>query len=355
MPIDIACSCGKKLKIKEEHAGRKFKCPACGGTIQTKAPALSSNVTKPGAAAGLPGSAANTAGQATRAAPVPPSKAAKPNSPASSAAKPPAPASNISPPSVSASSMLADELYALASSPAAPPASSREEPLQAIVIGPPGATAGLPSSAANTGGQATRGARGGWFANAQRIFWLIGSSFSYAALGATLASRKKQRSDGKKRLHWFFRLILGFAGVMLLLASPFYIMSCYHNYRTGQESEKWPNVKGAITRSDMDVQGFGRKMTYTPMIAYRYSVNGMEYSGSRVQFVRTAGSSESSAQSVLAKYPVNSTPTVYYDPANPTNCVLEPGNTSTGMVLSFVGPLFVLGMGVFCALAALKA
>lgn len=29
MPIQVACTCGKKLAVKEEFAGKKGKCPAC--------------------------------------------------------------------------------------------------------------------------------------------------------------------------------------------------------------------------------------------------------------------------------------------------------------------------------------
>lgn len=29
MPISFACACGKKLKVSEEHAGKKSRCPAC--------------------------------------------------------------------------------------------------------------------------------------------------------------------------------------------------------------------------------------------------------------------------------------------------------------------------------------
>src|SRR5262249_53173021 len=30
MPIQFTCSCGRALQAKEEHAGRRVKCPACG-------------------------------------------------------------------------------------------------------------------------------------------------------------------------------------------------------------------------------------------------------------------------------------------------------------------------------------
>ena len=39
MAISVACSCGKKLKVKEESAGRKVRCPGCGEAVVV--PALS--------------------------------------------------------------------------------------------------------------------------------------------------------------------------------------------------------------------------------------------------------------------------------------------------------------------------
>ncbi len=30
MTIEFECQCGKRLRVKDEHAGKKVKCPACG-------------------------------------------------------------------------------------------------------------------------------------------------------------------------------------------------------------------------------------------------------------------------------------------------------------------------------------
>src|SRR3954471_3142335 len=30
MPILLTCECGKQLRVKDENAGRRVKCPACG-------------------------------------------------------------------------------------------------------------------------------------------------------------------------------------------------------------------------------------------------------------------------------------------------------------------------------------
>ncbi len=39
MTIEFACRCGKTLRVKDEHAGRRFKCPGCGIAVQAPAAA----------------------------------------------------------------------------------------------------------------------------------------------------------------------------------------------------------------------------------------------------------------------------------------------------------------------------
>jgi hypothetical protein len=38
MPITLNCTCGKTLRVADEHAGRRVKCPACNAVIAPPAP-----------------------------------------------------------------------------------------------------------------------------------------------------------------------------------------------------------------------------------------------------------------------------------------------------------------------------
>lgn len=61
MPIQIQCSCGKRLQVKEQFAGKAVKCPGCGAAIQ------------------VPGGGAAAAPMAAQAAqPMPPQTPAQP-------------------------------------------------------------------------------------------------------------------------------------------------------------------------------------------------------------------------------------------------------------------------------------
>lgn len=38
MPITFNCACGKTLRVPDEHAGRRAKCPACAAVVTVPAP-----------------------------------------------------------------------------------------------------------------------------------------------------------------------------------------------------------------------------------------------------------------------------------------------------------------------------
>ena len=38
MPLTLNCACGKILRIADEHAGKRVKCPACSAVIASKPP-----------------------------------------------------------------------------------------------------------------------------------------------------------------------------------------------------------------------------------------------------------------------------------------------------------------------------
>lgn len=38
VPITFNCACGKTLKVPDEHAGRRAKCPVCGAVVGVPGP-----------------------------------------------------------------------------------------------------------------------------------------------------------------------------------------------------------------------------------------------------------------------------------------------------------------------------
>ncbi len=106
----------------------------------------------------------------------------------------------------------------------------------------------------------------------------------------------------------------------------------YFLYRRNQQSmayrqstQTWVSTTGTVLMSSVQSKHTGRSHSYYPVVVYVYAVNGQSYQSQRIkageQFlnVRVTGQ----AQATVARYPIGATVTVYYDPANPSECALE--------------------------------
>ena len=113
--------------------------------------------------------------------------------------------------------------------------------------------------------------------------------------------------------------------------------------QNARSSASWPSVSGQITSSSVshstDSEGAD---SYTPSVGYRYVVNDLQYSGSRIKFGETSYNKESEAAAVVARYPAGTTIPIYYDPAGPDTAVLEPGVTSGSYLFLAIGACFII-------------
>ena len=255
MPIGHTCSCGKKLRIKEEYSGRKFQCPQCGVVSRIGAAAPSQPVPTPP--------------------PGPPLVSVVPDAP---------PLVTVVPDNLAFSEIECEPVAA----PIRPPVS---------------------------------------------------------------ASQKRSASSKRSRKWWFNRkiqLLPLFAGVCLTVCAVLVGKMALYELLNGQRSKSWPSVQGTVTESGVEYKrkqsrrGFSH---YEAVVRYNFMVNGLRYSGSRVSFASTIHLTESAAKEEAGKYPVNSTPMVFYDPSNPSCCALEQGSNSLSMLLLVVVPIVMGGIG----------
>ena len=124
-----------------------------------------------------------------------------------------------------------------------------------------------------------------------------------------------------------------------------------------RQSESWPSVEGEIAHSAIlyntdTTTTNGSVATYKADIAYRYKVNGANYSSSKVAFLDLASSSTGRAQSIVERYPDKSKVDVYYNPADPSESILEPGSTGGINVLYLIAGIFATA-GVFFLIMSL--
>jgi len=131
-----------------------------------------------------------------------------------------------------------------------------------------------------------------------------------------------------------FGLFASIAGVICSFAIPVLVIGGigYFLYRRNQQSmayrqstQTWLSTTGTILMSSVQWKRTGNSSSTYPVVVYQYEVNGQRYQSQRIkageQFlnVRVMGQ----ADATVNRYSIGATVTVYYDPKNPAESVLE--------------------------------
>lgn len=129
-------------------------------------------------------------------------------------------------------------------------------------------------------------------------------------------------------------IFVGVAGAACAVILPVLILGGigYLLYKRNQQSsaarqiaQSWPGTPGTVLMSSVQSQHSGRSHSTYPVVVYQYSVNGKTYQSQTIkageQFfnVRVVGQ----AQATVARYPIGTSVTVYYNAENPAESALE--------------------------------
>lgn len=145
-------------------------------------------------------------------------------------------------------------------------------------------------------------------------------------------------------------LLLIAVGLGLLALVIFIPGSELRRWNLFRASNNWPSVMGTITKSGPSLYS---QEGYDPMIYYEFEDRGKRCKSNNVQFSHAFELSASDADSLIAKYPVGSRVTVYYNPNSRypcTNNILE-RVYKPDWVMLLVWILFSLmaaGVGLLC-------
>jgi hypothetical protein len=135
---------------------------------------------------------------------------------------------------------------------------------------------------------------------------------------------------------------LGITAIFLLLGGGLAVWG-WSILQNARASASWPTSPGMITRSEVthstDADGAD---SYQPKVTYEYLANNVEYESYTIKFGENSYSSRGRAEDIAATYPVGRQVTVYYDPGDPGNSVLEPGVTGGSYIVLGIGVLFVV-------------
>ena len=127
--------------------------------------------------------------------------------------------------------------------------------------------------------------------------------------------------------------------------------------RQARACARWPVAPGKILAAHRDVQllendddrrGGARGKPYDTFfgatVSYAYRVGGRDYRSTRLYVGRPVLSgSPKAAEAIIAKYPPGATVSVFYNPANPAEAMLEPLNFASANLaliaaIGFAGP-----------------
>lgn len=137
-----------------------------------------------------------------------------------------------------------------------------------------------------------------------------------------------------------------FGGGIALLIGIIFVGVSWGDISDYLDSQNWVESRGGVYNNDIEVSydSEDNSETYRARIYYFYMVGDERYEGDRVKFgddIYTG--SRSAAQNVLDKYPIEAQITVYYNPDQPENVVIERSVTNAMMVFAGIGALLALG------------
>ena len=133
-----------------------------------------------------------------------------------------------------------------------------------------------------------------------------------------------------------FVLIFGIIGVVILV-------KYFRDKKKTDESQSWSSASGKITESYMrrEASMESGSTIYYPEVQYDYEFLGTKYTGDRISFGGSSGNSNrKKSEETLAKYPIGQNVTIYYNPNNPEDAVLERKMGTGGTVFLIIGILF---------------
>lgn len=137
-------------------------------------------------------------------------------------------------------------------------------------------------------------------------------------------------------------VVLALAGLIV-----FFVL-CLPRYFHEMGSQNWPSTEGVIMETNL-VHAYGARGMdgYLPGLEYQYKVGVHAYVGTRIDFhTQDHLYTQSYAESWLQKYPPGRNVTVYYDPTDASNSILESGIKQEQHIIFYLGVGYIVAMSL---------
>lgn len=149
------------------------------------------------------------------------------------------------------------------------------------------------------------------------------------------------------------------SNVSLCIAPIFFILAIIFgiigivNRNKAQKAGRWPSVQGKVIearleeRTSPDPEDFSMA-NFRPVITYQYKVNGKVYNSNKTGVI-PMNYDQKTAQKKLDAFPLGSALTVYYNPENPEDALLNP-TKNTANIFLIIG---VVSLVISCVMTIL--
>lgn len=118
-------------------------------------------------------------------------------------------------------------------------------------------------------------------------------------------------------------------------------------------TKSWPHVEGTVLSSTVEEKvsqepseedgAPARELrVFTASVKYRYKVGEKQLTGDRLSLDELETSNRNTAVELAARYPPGASISVFYEPRDPTEAVLQPGVSGGSAIIPLVGVGLVL-------------
>jgi len=146
-------------------------------------------------------------------------------------------------------------------------------------------------------------------------------------------------------------LLIGTLACIALVADGILLVFIFLARRGASKSARWSSTTGTVTAATTEMRRSSNGASSSfPVIRFSYQAMGQTYESDRISHGAEVGGLV--AGNTLAKYPVGSQVTVFFDPTTPSEAVLErnePWYVKWLWVTLIVANFFLCGFGALMA------
>jgi hypothetical protein len=151
------------------------------------------------------------------------------------------------------------------------------------------------------------------------------------------------------------RYFIGALGLIFFGLGIWALVRAVLQFRAAKASGEWPSIQGMVNESKVAVINTRGGPQYLPHVKYTYIVEEQEYTSQRIYvghnwWTSWWTSSKERVQEQLQPYREKQPISVYYNPDDPMDAVLEAGLTKGAWSTLFIGIMMTLLGGVILAI-----